>query len=166
MNKGDLMKLVYTEEELRNIDSAIPKYLWKTIDTSVNVMNYNGSSMGVLEDMLKKKTLKGEHIVRFKRWTCRLCFGKYQNGLTAMWLEDLFDDYDPLVATATVNLLESNGLLPYMNNVHIKEYSENEGMTQSLIDSGVISENFTSIKIGFGSIVNECELLIEIPKEK
>jgi hypothetical protein len=35
------MKLVYTEQELRHVDSAIPIQLWNGIDTSIYVMDYN-----------------------------------------------------------------------------------------------------------------------------
>lgn len=42
MSKGELMKLAYTKEELRNVDSAIPIELWNKIDTSIHVMDYNG----------------------------------------------------------------------------------------------------------------------------
>jgi hypothetical protein len=41
MTKGEMMKLVYTTEELRSIDSAIPIGLWDRIDTRVHVVNYN-----------------------------------------------------------------------------------------------------------------------------
>ena len=50
MTKGELMKSVYSKEELRNIDSAIPMEYWKTHETYWHVMNYN-SGNGVLEDM-------------------------------------------------------------------------------------------------------------------
>lgn len=50
--KGDLMKLVYTEQELRNIDAAIPMELWQEVDTATHVMNYNDKgAFGELEDM-------------------------------------------------------------------------------------------------------------------
>lgn len=41
MNKGQLMKLVYSEEELRSVDSALPVAIWDRIDTAVHVMDYN-----------------------------------------------------------------------------------------------------------------------------
>ena len=50
MTKGDLMKLVYSTEELRQIDSALPMEYWSTLNTYYYVMNYN-SGNGVLEDM-------------------------------------------------------------------------------------------------------------------
>jgi len=59
MNKGQMMKLVYTEQELRNIDSAIPIEYWNKknpeiqVDPAIHVMNYNGDNgcFGKLENM-------------------------------------------------------------------------------------------------------------------
>lgn len=58
MNKGQLMKLVYTEKELRNIDAGLPKEYWDgknkdiQVDTYFHVMNYNHNRpFGKLEDM-------------------------------------------------------------------------------------------------------------------
>lgn len=58
MNKGELMREVYTEEELRQIDSALPKEYWDgvnkdiQVDTFYHVMNYNDNgAFGKLEDM-------------------------------------------------------------------------------------------------------------------
>ena len=50
MTKGDLMKLVYSKEELRQIDTAIPMEYWSTLNTYYHVMNYNIQN-GKLEDM-------------------------------------------------------------------------------------------------------------------
>jgi hypothetical protein len=59
MNKGQMMKRVYTEKELRNIDSAIPIEYWKDKDNNPNykdpaihVMNYNDNgAFGKLENI-------------------------------------------------------------------------------------------------------------------
>lgn len=53
MTKGEMMKTVYTEKELRNIDSAIPMEMWKDVRVRVCVMNYNDSIFGNLENMLE-----------------------------------------------------------------------------------------------------------------
>ena len=57
-NKGELMKAVYTAEELRNIDSALPICYWDgknpaiQVDTAIHVMNYNDNRVfGKLENM-------------------------------------------------------------------------------------------------------------------
>ena len=52
MNKGELMKVLYSKEELRHIDAGIPKECWKGRNTYYFVMNYNDSgAFGKLEDM-------------------------------------------------------------------------------------------------------------------
>lgn len=51
LNKGEMMKLLYTQEELRHIDSALPMHYWKKLNTYWYVMNYNHNRMGALEDM-------------------------------------------------------------------------------------------------------------------
>jgi len=52
--KGDLMKAVYTPDELRNIDAALPIEVWDEVDNYLTVMNYNNSGWaGTLENMLE-----------------------------------------------------------------------------------------------------------------
>jgi hypothetical protein len=60
-NKGELMRLVYSEKELRNVDSAIPMSLWGDIDTAIHVYDYNTNSFGDLvnlERLAEKKSIK------------------------------------------------------------------------------------------------------------
>lgn len=60
MNKGQMMKLVYTEHELQNIDSALPMEYWKLVDVSVHVMNYNNNGpFGRLENMETEACARG-----------------------------------------------------------------------------------------------------------
>ena len=52
MTKGELMKLIYTREELVNIDSATPLDTWKDHKPSDHVMNYNNlRPFGALENL-------------------------------------------------------------------------------------------------------------------
>lgn len=54
MTKGQLMKLVYTKDELRNIDSGVPReiYMQPGFNSWCHVMNYNEPNrMGKLENM-------------------------------------------------------------------------------------------------------------------
>lgn len=59
------MKAVYTAEELKNIDSAIPIELWDEHPTFNHVMNYNEPNrMGKLENMFEvadQRNIKLEH---------------------------------------------------------------------------------------------------------
>ena len=58
MNKGELMKLIYTSDELKSIDASLP-YRWEDgVDYRKEaeesfwiVMNYNENVLGSLEDM-------------------------------------------------------------------------------------------------------------------
>jgi hypothetical protein len=51
MTKGELMKLIYTQAELVNIDTATPMHTWKDHDPADHVMNYNNSTLGTLENL-------------------------------------------------------------------------------------------------------------------
>lgn len=52
MNKGEMMRKVYSTEELRNIDSALPIQYWKLVDIAIHVMNYNEpNTLGKVENM-------------------------------------------------------------------------------------------------------------------
>jgi hypothetical protein len=57
MNKGELMKTVYTIEELANIDASLPIeiHLKYGIDSFYLVMNYNDNIFGELEDMRSRE---------------------------------------------------------------------------------------------------------------
>ena len=53
--KGELMKSVYTKDELGNIDASLPREIHLTygVDAYFFVMNYNENIFGELEDMRK-----------------------------------------------------------------------------------------------------------------
>jgi hypothetical protein len=94
--------------------------------------------------------------VKFMEYDCILKEESYMNGSLALVLEDA-NDGEP-VATCSINL-EEYGLIPDPGKVFIKEYSENKGMTQALIDAGVIERGVVPIDIGeHGSLVNYCTL--------
>lgn len=60
--KGEMMKAVYTKEELRNIDSAIPQYYWDKVDVAIHVMNYNEPHrLGVLQNMEEEAKKRNIH---------------------------------------------------------------------------------------------------------
>jgi hypothetical protein len=75
------------------------------------------------------------HQVTFRGWNCRVVRGSYGHSeRIALSLYDLTDG-EP-VATASVNLPE---IVLGPDEVIIKDYSENEGMLDTLILAGVIS---------------------------
>ena len=68
--------------------------------------------------------------VQFQQWLCEVTFAQYRDGSVAI---QLIDDEGP-VATATVAL----DVLPPKGCVWIKDYSENTGMADALIEAKVI----------------------------
>ena len=74
VSKGDLMKLIYTEEELRRIDSAIPIEMWETHPPIRHCMNYNDNTIfGKCENIFDVAEERGievpEWFNRIKNWT-------------------------------------------------------------------------------------------------
>ena len=62
MTKADIMKLVYSEKELRHVDAAIPQIVWDMIDTSIHVMDYN-QGHGVLVNLETKAAEQGINLM-------------------------------------------------------------------------------------------------------
>ena len=100
------------------------------------------------------------HIVKFKEWECILKFGEYSNGRTAIQLVSN-DEYNEPIATATVNLPDQAVMQSTGNkNVFIKNYSENEGMLNCLVDAGIVSTPIAIVTSGFVD-VPLCKLLVD-----
>ena len=103
--------------------------------------------------------------VQFKQWKSRLVFAKYANNRTALVLTNAesVEEYGytaapgtQLIAVATVNIPEEKLV---KNEVIIKDYSENEGMIQVLMDAKVISEPLRYAKTGYVTCA-VCKLLV------
>jgi len=92
-------------------------------------------------------------IVRFRTWDCTLHFREYANGNIAILLEDVRDGQP--VATATIN--PNVKLSP--EYVCIKDYSENTGMLDALIEAGVV-EPEDEIPMGYAN-AHICKLLVK-----
>lgn len=82
-------------------------------------------------------------------------FGRYGNGQTAIKLIDSADGFPFATATVCVedNLLKED-------EVAIKNYSENEGILESLIDAGIIEHPHAFIQSSHVRIPI-CKLLIQ-----
>jgi hypothetical protein len=74
--------------------------------------------------------------VKFKQWDCVAVPGKYSNGRKAIQLLDA-EDYE-VVAVATVNMVSVPDDQMDDDEVFIKDYSENSGMYESLVEAGII----------------------------
>lgn len=79
--------------------------------------------------------------VRFWKWDCKVMFSKYQNGGTAIQLIDAEDGCP--VATASVWL---PGLKK--DEIAIKDYSENAGMLDTLLEAEIITEPHRYVSSG------------------
>lgn len=87
-----------------------------------------------------------KHKTPYGDYQLKLQFAKYINGQTSIKLIDVEDGMPFATATISVNdqLLE--------DEVAIKNYSENEGILQSLIDADVIEKPHEFIQSGFVTI--------------
>ena len=81
-------------------------------------------------------------MIQFSSYICEIQVEKYMHGGTVIILVDADDG--STVAVATVNI---DGLGP--NEVAIKDYSENDGMYQTLIDAKVIKPMHREVTQGF-----------------
>lgn len=98
--------------------------------------------------------------VKFKKWDCIIEWSIYsQNDNIAIQLID--ENTKELISVATTNTGRKNEEF----KVQIKDYSENEGMWQSLVDAGVIKDNIVStIPTGYVE-VKVAELTEEAKKD-
>jgi len=89
-------------------------------------------------------------MVKFKQWNCKAKRGMYPNGNTAIQL--FTEDGEP-IAKGTVNLYDKLS----KNKAYIKDYSENEGMLESLKEAGIVTEIIGYKQTGF-VVVPLCKL--------
>lgn len=83
--------------------------------------------------------------VRFKQWLCDVEQSSYKNGRMALVLNDAEDGVR--IAIATVNI--PNEQLDD-DEVFIKDYAENAGMTKALVEANIIEEEPTrTVATGF-----------------
>lgn len=75
-------------------------------------------------------------VVKFKEWECVIQYGEYPNKRTALTLNDITTSLPVVVATVNLPDVEVN-----KHHVLIKNYSENEGVKEALINAGVISDD-------------------------
>jgi len=97
--------------------------------------------------------------IRFGDWQCSLSFCCYGNDRTAIRLLDVADGSP--VAVATVNIPEAE---LGDNEVIIKDYSENEGILDSLVAAGVVQDTGKRVRSGFIT-APVCELLVKVPDQ-
>lgn len=91
--------------------------------------------------------------VKFKRWNCRIERGTYNNGRIALELVDIKNDEPVLVAT--LNIPEA---IIMKDEVIIKNYGENEGVLEVLIQANIISAPIGYVFTGL-VLSSVCKLL-------
>ncbi len=91
--------------------------------------------------------------VMFRHWQCIALLERYKNGRSAITL--ITGKGEP-VACATVNVPEA-ALDP--DEVIVKDWSENSGMLDALIDAGIVFPPHRSVPLGLGFVVGHvCKL--------
>lgn len=95
--------------------------------------------------------------IKFKNWNCILRFAYYGNGRTAIRLLEATTK-EP-IAVATTNLFDYNDLQE--NEIIIKDWSENEGVQETLEKAGIISAVKRYVPTGYVK-ANVVDLLIKI----
>ena len=106
--------------------------------------------------------MKEKTIVNFLNCDCEVVKRKYNNGRTALELIIAQDDVErefykgEPMATATVNIPMAN---LEADEVIIKDYSENEGMLETLVKARVVKDTGKTITNGFITCP-VCKLLI------
>jgi len=91
--------------------------------------------------------------VKFNEWDCIVIIKQYNNDRTAIQLVDAEDGCP--VAIATVNLPAES---IERDEVIIKDYSENSGILDALVEGGVVSKPIRTIRTEFVEMY-VCKLL-------
>jgi len=92
--------------------------------------------------------------VQFKHWKCKAVGAVYNGNGRAIILYEIMEedgevDFGSPVATATVNI---DADIP-KDNIFIKNYSENSGMEEALIEAGIIEPGSNAnVKAGFVTV--------------
>ena len=85
--------------------------------------------------------------VNFRDWKCEAVFSRYYNDRTAIQLIDEETTWPP-VATATMNLPETELA---RDEVIVKDYSENIGMLDALMEAGIVTAPVRYVRTGYVS---------------
>lgn len=84
-------------------------------------------------------------MVEFAGFKCEIMIQKYGTGNPAVRLLDAEDGMPVVVATTNVDGLDSD-------EIAIKDYSENEGVYNALLDAGVIFPKHRELSTGYVTV--------------
>ena len=90
--------------------------------------------------------------VKFRKWNCKPVKAFYGNGRIAIQLIDA-EDGEP-IATATINIPDED---IKDDEVIIKDYSENDGMLNALLEADIIEPAHRVTSSGFISVIPICK---------
>lgn len=94
-------------------------------------------------------------VVTFHSWPCRIQKGKYYGGNLALVL--VHADTGETIVKATLNPEEDVALAK--DEVVVKNYSENEGMLETLLSAGLVEETGRTVTMPYGSAMSVCRVL-------
>ena len=84
-------------------------------------------------------------MVEFAGFKCEVMIQKYGTGNPAVRLLDLEDGMPIVVATTNIDGLDSD-------EIAIKEYSENEGVYDALLNAGIIHPKHRELSTGYVTV--------------
>lgn len=87
------------------------------------------------------------NVVKFKQWLCVVKKEMYKNGITALTLYEV--DSNEKILTATVNLPEYQLQEAKDDLTFIKNWSENEGILECLVENGIVENLHMPAPTGF-----------------
>lgn len=97
--------------------------------------------------------------IKFKNWDCEILKLRYPNNRPALQLVDA-ESFEP-IATATVNVPDYDfDNLDEKTHVLIKDYSENEGMLQALIEQKIVEDTGRRYLLSHFVFAPICKLLV------
>lgn len=91
-------------------------------------------------------------VANFQDYNCNIIMERYQKGSLSLRLVDTVDQCP--VCRATSNLID---VAPKPNEVLIKNYAENHGVLQALVDSGLASDTGKTVDTGHAQL-NICHI--------
>ena len=103
---------------------------------------------------IKFRKVDNKFIIPFREELLRLQFGRYQNtNMISLQLYTLGDYPEPYMTASFNPDLEANyPILPFLksrNAMAVKDWSENQGIEQALLDNNVLIKSIGSVQAGY-----------------
>ena len=103
---------------------------------------------------IKFRKIDNKFVINFREELLRLQFGRYQNtNMISLQLYTLGDYPEPYMTASFNPDLEANypilPLLKSRNAMAVKDWSENHGIEQALLDNSVLIKSIGSVQAGY-----------------